>query len=271
MWEAETRDRRVAFAAGILAALLAGGAVAGPATAQEASVTWAIQPETSVAWWQIDPHYAHLWATTCPRDPSWQAGEGRDPEAPMSEVGRRDVTPHAKPEDPDRIPLYPRQEVRAVCRRAVSGTVTVRDTAAWSGVTATVEVLADSLYTGLGIRDTYARRKVLETHDYPTITFRVDSIADVRRGDTLRARAIGSLTLHGVTRPMEADLTSWIEGGSARRVRAQFQFPARELTDVYEMSRWALGLGVVLGRWEAAHAGVDLILREEGTGGSGGR
>ena len=32
----------------------------------------------SLVWWQVDPHYNHLWSTTCPNDPSWQPGEGRD-------------------------------------------------------------------------------------------------------------------------------------------------------------------------------------------------
>jgi len=40
-----------------------------------AQTRWVIDRKTSLAWWQMDPHYEHLWATTCPADPSWQPGE----------------------------------------------------------------------------------------------------------------------------------------------------------------------------------------------------
>ena len=46
--------------------------------AAPAQTHWTIDPKTSIAWWQMSPHLNHLWATTCPADPSWQPGEGRD-------------------------------------------------------------------------------------------------------------------------------------------------------------------------------------------------
>ena len=55
-----------------LAAALVGllTAVAG-APAQTA---WTVDPKASLAWWQINPHLGHLWATTCPQEPSWKPG-----------------------------------------------------------------------------------------------------------------------------------------------------------------------------------------------------
>ena len=49
-----------------------------PATTHAQKQTrFAIDAKTSLAWWQIDPNYGHLWATTCPDERSWQPGEAR--------------------------------------------------------------------------------------------------------------------------------------------------------------------------------------------------
>ena len=120
-----------------------------------------VEPATSLAWWQIDPHYEHLWATTCPADPSWQPGEGRDPGL-FTDYRARPTTIAAGRSDA-RVPLFPRYRVRPVCRQALSGEVTIADVARLRGVRGVVSIIADSLTTGLTMRDAYERRAVFET------------------------------------------------------------------------------------------------------------
>ncbi|HEV8264064.1 MAG TPA: YceI family protein [Gemmatimonadales bacterium] len=222
-----------------------------------------IDQRTSLAWWQMDPHYEHLWATTCPADPSWQPGEGRDP-GQYTDYSTRPTTIAAGRSDA-RVPLFPRYRVRPVCREAVRGEIAVADTVRWRGVRGTVTLVAESLFTGLNMRDLYARRAVLETARYPEITFTVDSLVDIRRGagDTLRAIAVGTFGVHGVTKPMRVPTVAWRESGGLR-VQAQFSVPASALTDEFQMSKWALGMGVVMRRWKTLHMGIDVILRPGG-------
>lgn len=226
--------------------------------AQGGGAKWVVDHKTSLAWWQVDPHYEHLWATTCPADSSWQAGEGRDAGVYVN-YSTRPKTSAAGLSDP-RIPLFPREIVHANCRTAVRGEVTAGDTVRWRGVRGSVTVIADSLFTGLGFRDAFGRRAVLETGRYPTITFTIDSLADVQPGDTLRAVALGTFELRGVRRATRAPLVAWREP-TGLRVRAQFSMPALALTDEFKMSKMALGMGVVMRRWNTVHMGVDIILR----------
>lgn len=228
---------------------------------------WRVDPRASLAWWQINPHYNHLWATTCPDDPSWQPGEGRSPGYYVNYLTRKPTVDAGYLDS--RIPLYPRLRVRSVCRPAVQGVIEVGDPGRWTRVRGSITVLADSLVTGLDLRDSFARRKVFETHRYPAVRFVLDTLREVQPGDTIRAIAAGTLELHGVARPVLASVKAWDEAG-ALRVQAHLWIPAKELTAVYNMSEWALGLGVTLGRWQEVHMGADLILRPEpGAGGAG--
>jgi YceI-like domain len=231
---------------------------AAPLAAQAGPARWSIDRKTSLAWWQMDPHYEHLWATTCPADPSWQPGEGRDP-GQYTDYTWRPTTVAADRHDA-RIPLFPRFRVRPLCREAVRGEISATDGATLRGVKGTVTLIADSLFTGLEMRDKYARRAVLETSRYPDITFAIDSLVDVQRGDTTHATAVGTFTVHGVPKPMRAPVTTW-QDPAGLRVRAQFSIPARALTDDFGMSIWALGMGVGMKRWKTLNMGVDLILR----------
>lgn len=222
-------------------------------------VRFTIEPATSMAWWQIDPNYGHLWATTCPDDPSWQPGDSRSSNGRVNPKTRK-VTLASHHSDP-RIPLYPRGDVNPVCRRAVSGTITVVDPASWRGVRGEVRVLGDSLMTGLTLRDKFARKSVLETHKYREIKFTIDSLTNVQAGDTITAVAVGTFELHGEQRPMQAPVKAWREAGGMR-VLSTFSFPAPDLTGEFSMSRMALGMGVTLGRWKTVHVGIDVIMQE---------
>lgn len=223
-----------------------------------AQIRWTVDPQTSLAWWQVDPHHNHLWATTCPRDPSWQPGEGRDMGYYVNYAFRPKTYDAGRTES--RVPLYPRRTVRPLCSPAVRGAVIAPDTVSWNGIRGTVAVTAEMLETGLGTRDAFARKAVLETREYPDIRFTLDSLVAVERGDTLRGTAVGTFELHGVRKRVEAAVRAWRESAGLR-VLARFQVPARTLVDEYGLSRWALELGVVAGSWKVLHVGVDLILK----------
>lgn len=245
----------------LLAAVVTMLGAAAPISAQSAGTRWVIERGTSLAWWQVDPHYEHLWATTCPADPSWQAGEGRDAGLHV-DYSARPTTVAAGRSDP-RIPLFPRGPVHAVCRQAVRGEITVDDPGRWTRVRGTVVVLADSLVSGLSFRDAYARRAVLQTGRFPELRFTIDSLADVQPGDTIHATAVGVFIARGVHHATRVPLVAWPEHAGLR-VQGQFSVPASALTEEFKMSRWALGMGVVSRRWNAVHMGVDVILRPEG-------
>ncbi len=230
----------------------------GAAPLQAQSPRMRVEAKTSLAWWQIDPHYEHLWSTTCPADPSWQPGEGRDPGL-FTDYRMRPATIAADRSE-SRVPLFPRYRVRPVCRQAVSGEVTIADVARLRGVRGVVTILTDSLTTGLTMRDVYERRAVFETARYPEITIRIDSLTQVQPGDTIRALAIGQLTIRGIAGPMQAPVIA-TKDGSGLRVRAQFSIPAPALIDVYGMSKVALSMGVIMKRWKTIHMGVDVVLR----------
>lgn len=244
----------------ITALALLSGAAAATLAAQSHRLS--IDATTSLAWWQVDPHYEHLWATTCPADPSWQPGEGRDP-GQYTDYASRPKTIAAARSDA-RIPLFPRYRVRPVCRQAVRGDVTISDTVRLRGVRGTIVVNPDSLFTGLEMRDIYARKAILQTARYPEIKFTIDSLVDLQRGDTIRATAVGVFETHGATMPMRALVLAWRDAAGLR-VRAQFAVPARALTDQFGMSTWALGMGVAMKRWKTLNMGVDVILRPAGS------
>lgn len=242
--------------------------VVGAAGAAPAQVRLEIDPKASLAWWQINPHLSHLWATTCPEEPSWRPGEGR---SGGWSVGKIKMPKHgyAAVSDTTIIPLYPRYEALSVCTEAVEGYVVAEDTVSWQGVRGEVTVRADALVSGDPRRDEYARRAILNADRYRVIKFTVDSVSDVtRQADTVRAMAHGKFTLREVTKPMVSSLRGWPEAGGLR-LTAKFRIPADSLVPVYGLSSYALGLGVGVKIWLDLFAGVDLILRpEEGSSGT---
>lgn len=245
--------------------ILLAGANAAPLTAQVAAgekllqVRWVVDSERSLAWWQIDPHYGHLWATTCPSDPSWQAGEGR-----TNRVSYRKDPKIAQTDwRAARIPQWPRDSVRAVCRAAVSGEVAAAESRTWRAARGLVSVQVDSLTMGGSMHDKFMHGSVLHADRYPEMRFSLDSLVQVSGGDTLRAVAMGTLELHGARDQVGAPVVAWKEGDGLR-VQAQFGVAATKMIEEYGMSRWALSLGIVLKRWNTLHMGVDLFLRPAG-------
>jgi hypothetical protein len=226
---------------------------------------WTVDPRTSLVWWQIDPHYNHLWATTCPNDPAWQPGEGRDAGWQVN-YRARPVLRDVGTSDGAVVPLFPRIAVHPNCRQAVHGEV-VANGERWQGAQGKVVVAVDSFETGLRTRDSYARSHVLDTSHYPTVEFTIDSLVNVQPGDTIRAIAAGTLTLHGVRTPHRVPVVAWREasgGGGGLRVQGHFSFSAPDLVEVYGLSPAALLMGVLMHRWKVFYLGLDLVLREAG-------
>jgi hypothetical protein len=247
-----------------LAVLVAAGAGA------HAQTRWAVDPKLSLAWWQMSPHLNHLWATTCPEEPSWRPGEGRsagwviNPE--LRTVYSGGTTGDQNVADTINVPLYPRGKVETVCTEAVAGQVLVGDSTRWKDVRGVVAVKGATLISGENRRDAYAREAVLQTNRFPDIRFALDSLVNVSRtADTLIGTAVGIFSLHGVAKPMTAAIRAWPEAGG-RRVLAKFRIPVKALTKEYGMSKFALGLGVGTKIWQDVFVGVDMLLRPEPTG-----
>jgi hypothetical protein len=222
---------------------------------------WTVDPKASLAWWQINPNLGHLWATTCPQEPSWKPGAGRsagftvNPALIDPREGAQSDTVH--------VPIYPRHRARPVCTEAVSGRIVLPDTAGLRGAHGQVTVQAEALVTGLAIRDNYAHAAVLETNRFPTAGFRLDSLVDVtRHADTVRGTAVGVVSIHGVEKPAQAAFRAWPELGGTR-VEAKLGTPAADMTQVFQLSYASLGLGVATHIWKTLYLGVDMVLRRE--------
>ena len=229
------------------------------ATAQ-AQTTWTVDRKASLAWWQVSPHLNHLWATTCPQEPSWYPGEGRSlgftirPPSPK--------TGYANTPDTVHVPLYPRYQVDTVCSEAVAGRVLLPDTVRWQGVRGEVTVRADALVTGEAMRDV-VMHQVLETHAFPEIRFTLDSLVDLtKHGDTLFGGAMGTLTVRGVQQRTTAVVKAFPEAGGMR-VLAKLRVPAALLRDLTPRLHYLGGLGLNAKLWLDFFMGADLVFRPE--------
>jgi hypothetical protein len=245
-------------------AALAGLFRAVPTAAQP--TVFAIDPLRSLVWWQLDPHYGHLWSTTCPKDPSWQPGEGHSAGYYINYKNRPKIRTTKEAES--RVPLFPRDTVRANCRRAVTGSFTTSDARRFADMKGTVAVLPDSITNGSDSRDAFADKYVYSSAKYPTVEFRVDSVRAVSMsGDTINGIAIGTFILRGVEQPTRVQVLG-VTDASGLRVRGVFAMPAKELQDRYDVSKVALGLGVGLKLWDTLFMGFDLILTQRSSSAS---
>jgi len=238
--------------------------LATPVAGQAQAVHWKINPKASLAWWQIDPNLNHLWATTCPEEPSWRPGEGRSggwrtEEAMTARVGKG----FAAISDTIHVPLYPRRRVRFVCTEAVKGTFAFDDTTKWRGASGKLVVMSGLITSGEAMRDAYARDGVLGVSNFPEITFVLDSVVGVRHvADTLHGTAMGTFTFRGVAKPVAAQVIAFPEAGGLRAL-VKFGIPAKNLLTDYGISRRTLGLGVYMGIWKTLFMGADVLLEPE--------
>lgn len=125
-------------------------------------------------------------------------------------------------------------------------------------------VSPDSLLNGSNLRDAFSRRVVFATSRLPVMRFQLDSLTHVQQADKLHARAHGAFELRGVRVPAVVPVSAWAEG-DALRVVGQTSFSARELVRMYGMSRLALGMAVISGRWKEVHWGLDFVLQRAGS------
>jgi len=238
-------------------------------TTAHAQVRWMVQPKTSLAWWQVDPHLNHLWATTCPGDSSWRPGEGRSGGWSINPALKLPKTGYANVSDTIHVPLYPRPVggVYPICVEAVRGELSSADTLKWRGVRGEIVVLGDALVTGEGIRDTYMH-KIMGTNQFPEIRFTLDSVTNItRQADTLGGTALGTFTLHGVKKPVSAKVKAFHDGGGMR-VLGKFRLPASMLLHEFGFSRYYMNLGVGTGIWHDLFMGIDLVLKPADTAAS---
>jgi polyisoprenoid-binding protein YceI len=233
-----------------------------PAAAQ--STTYTLDNSRSLVWWQLDPHFGHLWATSCPLDRSWQPGEGHSAGHYINYKTRPKIETTNRSET--RLPLFPRDTVRANCSRAVTGTLTTTDARRFANLKGTISVLADSITNGNDQRDVFARKYVYASSRYPAITFTIDSLTNVVvAGDSVTAIAVGTFELRGVQKPTRVQVRG-APTPDGLRVRGMFAMPASELRDRYGASKVALGLGVGMKLWDTLYMGFDLIMKERGAG-----
>src|ERR1700756_5357461 len=97
-------------------------------THAQAQVPLTVDRKASLAWWQVNPHFNQLWATTCPNESSWRPGEGRSPGWVINPALRPPKTGQANVLDTVHVPFYPRPTAHPVCREAVEGRVLLPDT-----------------------------------------------------------------------------------------------------------------------------------------------
>lgn len=256
MVSSQSTASRAFFSAQAIALALA---VLTPAAVRAQGVKYKLDERASLAWWQMSPHLSHLWATTCPQETSWQPGDERSAGWIVDE-SKMPKTGHSNTIDTVHVPLYPRPVAQAVCAPAVRGDISVADTVHWTGVKGLVSIRAETLITGLDMRDNYARKAVLQTSTYPDIRFQIDSLVNQQKSaDTLLADAVGVLELHGVRQPKRVPIKAWHEP-LGLRVTGKFMFNSVDLPEVYKISRMSLGLGVGTGIWRYVHLGIDAVM-----------
>ena len=224
---------------------------------------WVIDPKASLAWWQMNPTLGHLWATTCPDEPSWRAGEG----STIDQIGHvMNKKTSLSGGDETRIPLYPRKTVRSLCNPALIGRITVGDTTRANTISAAITLNPAEVITGNEFRDNYGRKAVFSIDQYPEIKIVIDSLSDAQRGPITKAVAHGTWEFRGLKAPFRAPLTLTPQPGGALRVQGQFAMPASDLVHKYGVSPYALGLSVGLRVWKTLNMGLDLLVRPEPLG-----
>jgi len=229
----------------------------------QAQVRWVVDAKGSLAWWQVDPHMNHLWATTCPQEPTWKVGEGHSTGWTNQGAVEAAGESFANVSDTIHVPRYPRPRIRAFCNEALRGQIVLPDTVGWRGAHGEIVVKADRIFTGMRERDAYMHNAVLSVLSYPELKFVLDSLVDMRRsGDTLWGTAMGVFYLRDKSQAVSAAVQAYpISAGI--RVFGKFRLPVMDLIKNYGVSRRAMGLGIVLNIWKTMFIGVDMLVRPE--------
>ena len=118
-------------------------------------------------------------------------------------------------------------------------TINMRNIEAMRG---TITVGVKSMTTGLGLRDNHMLNpEWLDVAQYPTITYTIEKCIDLLTKQTdansgravIEGKAVGSFTLHGVTKPLIASFSMTYSKGSSQAtetvsIRTQFSIPWKE-------------------------------------------
>jgi hypothetical protein len=210
----------------------------------------------------MSPHLNHLWATTCPEEPSWRPGENRssgwhiDPSLKLPESQYNNV------DDTVNVPLFPRDRVHAVCSEAVQGEILLPDTVTWRGAGGKVTAKADAVITGEAMRD-ILMHQIMEAKKFPEMSFTLDSLMGLtKQGKTFFGRAVGTLTVRGVETPVTAVVKAFPDGGGMR-VLARWRVPATTLLHELIPRLRHIGLGANTNLWHDFFMGADLVFRPE--------
>lgn len=234
-------------------------------TVAVAQSRWTVDPKTSLVWWQMSPHLNHLWGTTCPEERSWRPGESRSPGWRVNPRLKLPETGYANVDDTVNVPLFPRDEVEAVCSEAVKGEVFLPDTLTWKGAHGEVTAKVDALVSGQAMRDMLTHQ-VLESQSFPDITFTLDSLVGfTKQPGALVGSAIGTLKVRGVNEPVTAALRVFPDGGGMR-VLAKFRITADTLTKKFIPKLRIFGLGGNTNIWHDFFMGADLVFVRDGAG-----
>jgi len=206
----------------------------------------------------------HLWASTCPREPSWHPGDSRSSGWDVAPLKGGD----AGISDTINVPLHPRLTVRPLCMDAIRGRIVVQEPIGGRGARGEVIVNPDSLFMGEERRWKWARDAGLQTKLFPEIRFQLDSFVNLsRQGDTLSGTALGVLFLHGHNKSVAATVKVFPDSeAAATRVLARIRAPAREFVADYWPGCLAqptclFALGVRMNLWKHMFFGADLVLR----------
>jgi hypothetical protein len=212
----------------------------------------------------MSPNLNHLWATTCPEDPSWRPGENRSPGWHINPRLRLPRVGFANVDDTINVPLYPRDEVEPVCSQAVRAEVLLPDTVKWRGARGEVTVTSEALISGEAMRD-LLMHQLLESNRYPNITFTLDSLVGMtKQPDAIVGSAVGTLTVRGVQEPIVAAVRAFPDGGGMR-VLARWRIPADTLKVITPKLRY-LSLGANTNLWHDFFMGADLVFHAEPAG-----
>ncbi|HXQ29051.1 MAG TPA: YceI family protein [Gemmatimonadales bacterium] len=230
------------------------------ARAQGSPSRWAVDPKASLAWWQISPNLNHLWATTCPGDPSWRPGEERSPGWHFDPNLKLPRTGYSNVDDTIHVPLFPRRHVTTFCVEAVRGEI-VADSGHWAGAHGVIDVQSDALITGEAMRDNLMHQ-ALETWQHPEIHFALDSLVNLTQsGDTVYGTAMGLLSIRGVPDTTVAAITMFPDAGGLR-VLVKWRVSAAKLFD-YIPKVHSFGLGLNAWIWHYFFMGADMVFHPD--------
>jgi YceI-like domain len=216
--------------------------------AQTTQRTWKVDTSRSRAWYLIQPHYGHLYASTCRYD---------------YELGSQNLkgsSPNGLHSGPDpRKGLSPAGTGQS-CANAIVGEISAENPNTWTKARASIVVSLDSLVGPSASRDHHLKTQILHTEKQPVAKFVFDSLVKMVPGDTVTAVVAGTMELNGVPKSVLAPAKIWFEPDGSLRVNAEVGLHPRALVNDYKFERRWIGLGWFM--WTTLTFGVDLLLRE---------